>query len=109
MLCRLDLSEHWPATRKLLLALQGPTLTSLHLGSHLRPIDFLQEYSLAGVASSLFPNLRQLRIGDPSIRFRKARPDKAEVIKLNGVVQLLRALPQLTSLLVSYTWTRRST
>ncbi|KAK9831803.1 hypothetical protein WJX74_009809 [Apatococcus lobatus] len=98
---KLDLSKHWPGTRRLLLALQGPALIALHLGSHLRPVEFLQKYSLAEIAPSLFPNLRQLRIGDPSIRFKKARPANSEVIKTSGVVHLLHALPQLTSLSVT--------
>ena len=83
----------------MLKAVQGPTLTSLHLGSHLRPIDFLQV--LECELTSWYPNLRQLRIGDLSINFRAARPNEAEMITEDGFVRLLTKLPQLTSLSVS--------
>ncbi|KAK9831665.1 hypothetical protein WJX74_005003 [Apatococcus lobatus] len=92
----------WPKTRMLLKALQGPTLTSLHLGSHLAPIQFLQDFGLQEAAASLFPNLCQLRIGDPLMHDPPSFEHQAlEHVKPDGLVKLLHSLPQLTSLTVT--------
>ena len=51
--CRYDPKALWPGMSQLLKASQGPSLTSLHLGSHLSPLQFLQESS--PIPLSLFP------------------------------------------------------